>query len=86
MQKAKILKGRSEYLFQVVVKKTVVLIVRAGVLSVLKKLGLSTEDYGLHSMRADGCIMARLGVKERFIKNMVVGNQIELKTGILTPP
>ena len=27
-----------------------------------------------------------LGVKEIYIKNMVVGNQIEVKTGIPTPP
>ena len=35
----------------------------------LKKLEPSSEDYGLHSMRAGGCTMAtHLGLKERFIK------------------
>ena len=43
--------------------------VRKDVLCVLKKLELSSEDYGLHSMRAGGCRMAtQLGVKETFIK------------------
>ena len=42
---------------------------REDVLSILKKLGLSSEDYGLHSMRAGGCTMTtHLGVKEKFIK------------------
>ena len=81
MQKTKILKRRSEYLFRGVVKKnsgyrlrginkTITYNrVRENVLSILKKLGLSSEDYGLHSMRAGGCTMAtHLGVKETFIK------------------
>ena len=81
IKKAKILKGRSEYLFQGLVKKNsgyrlrvikkpiTYTRVREDVLSVLKKLGLSSEDYGLHSMRAGGCTMAtHLGVKETFIK------------------
>ena len=81
IQKAKILKGRSEYLFRGIVKKNsgyrlrgiskpiTYTSVREDVLCVLKKLGLSSEDYGLHSMRAGGCTMAtHLGVKERFIK------------------
>ena len=42
---------------------------REDVLSILKKLGLSSEDYGLHSMRAGGSTMTtHLGVKEKFIK------------------
>ena len=92
------MKGRSEYLFRGVVKKNssyrlrginkpiTYTRVREDVLSVLKKLGLSSEDYGLHSMRAGECTMVtHLGVKET-LKSMVVGNQIELKMGILTPP
>ena len=101
MQKAKILKGRSEYLFRGVVKKNSGYRLRGinksitytrdreDVLSVLKKLWLSSEDCGLHTMRAGGCIMATpLGerfIKKGLFKNMVLGNQIELKMGILTP-
>ena len=59
IQKDKLLKGRSEYLFQGVVKKNsgyrlrginkpiTYTSVREDVLSVLKKLGLSSEDYVL---------------------------------------
>ena len=95
IRRAKTLKGKSEYMFRGVVKKNsgyrlpgnnkliTYTSVRKDVLSVLKKLGLSSEDYGLHNMCAGGCTMAiHLDVKGRF---MVVGNQIELKTGILTP-
>ena len=65
--KGKILKGKGEYMFWGVVKKNsgfrlrrinkpiTYTNVREDVLSVLKKLGLSREDYGLHSMRAGGC-------------------------------
>ena len=60
IQKANILKRKTEYLFRGLLKKTVVIIfnkpftyttVRKKVLSVLKKLKLSSEDYNLHSMR-----------------------------------
>ena len=81
IQKAKILKGRSEYLFRGVVKKNsgfclrginkpiAYTRVRQDFPSALKKLGLSSEDYGLHSMRAGGCTMAtHSGVKGTFIK------------------
>ena len=81
IQKAKILKGRSKYLFRGVVKKIsgyrlrginkpiTYTTVREDVLSVLKKLGLFSEDYALHSVRAGGCTMAtHLGIKEKFIK------------------
>ena len=101
IQKVKILKGRSEYLLRGVVKKNsgyrlrsinkpiTYASVREDVLRVLKKLGLSSEDYDLHNMRAGGCTVTT-NLKERFIKNLfketAVGNQIELKTGILTPP
>ena len=77
------MKGRSEYLFRGVVKKNsgyrlrsinklvTYTSVREDILRVLKKLGLSSENYGLHSMRAGGCTVAtHLGVKEKFIKNM----------------
>ena len=75
------MKGRSEYLFQGVVQKNsgyhfrginkpiIYARAREDVLSILKELGLSSEDYGFHSMRAGGCTMTtHLGVKERFIK------------------
>lgn len=77
IQKAKILKGRNEYLFRGVVKKSSGYRLRSinkpitftsvteDVLRVLKKLGVQ----GLHSMRAGGCTMAtHLRVKDRFIK------------------
>ena len=75
------MKGRSKYLFRGKAKKNKVYrlrsinkpitytSVREDVLRVLKKLGLSSENIGLHSMRAGGCTVAtHLGVKERFIK------------------
>ena len=75
------MKERSEYLFRGVVKKNsgyrlrginkpiTYTSVREDALSVLKKLGFSSEDYGLDSMHAGGCTMAtHLCVKERFIK------------------
>ena len=81
IQKVKILKGRSEYLFRGVIKKNsgyrlrsinkpiTYTSVREDVLRVLKKLGLSSENYSLHSMRTSGCTVAtQLGVKEKFIK------------------
>ena len=81
IQKAKILKGRSEYLFRGEDKKNsgcplrsinkpiTYTSVREDALRVLKKLGLSSENYGLHSMHAGGCTVAiHLGVKERFIE------------------
>ena len=63
--KAKILKGKSEYMFQGAVYRPWGINIpvtyssaRQDILNVLNKLGLSTEDYGLHSMRADACTMA----------------------------
>ena len=82
--KCKKLKRRSKYLFRGVVKKNsgyhlrginkpiTYTRVREDVLSVLKKLEPSNEDYGLHSMRVGGCTMAaHLGVTERIIKKHV---------------
>ena len=98
IQKAKILKGRREYLFRGVVKKNsgyrlrginkpfTYTRVREDVISVLKKLGLSSEDYGLHSMRAGGCTMAtHLGVKEAFIKNHGRWKSDRVKDGYTHP-
>ena len=92
------MKGRSEYLFRGVVKKNsgyrlrginkpiTYTRVREDVLSVLKKLGLSSEDYGLHSMRAGGYIMAaRLGVKETFIKKHGCWKSDRVKDGYTHP-
>ena len=40
---------------------------------------------GLNTICAGGCTVTKnLGVKERLLKNMVLENQIELKTGTLT--
>ena len=65
IQKANILKGKSECMFQGAVYRpwginipVTYSSVRQDILNVLNKLGLSTEDYGLHSMRADACTMA----------------------------
>ena len=79
--KSKILKGRREYMFRGIVKKNsgyclrdinkpiTYTSVRKDVLSVLNKLGLSSEGCSLHSMRAVGCIMAaHLGVKKYSLK------------------
>ena len=98
IQKATILKGRSEYLFRDVVKKNsgyrlkginkpiTYTSIREDVLSLLKKLGLSSEDYGLHSMPAGGCTMAtHLGVKERFIKKHGRWKSDRLKDGYTHP-
>ena len=98
IQKTKILKGRSEYLFRGVVKKNsgyslrginkpiTYTRIREEVLSVLKKLGLSSEDYGLHRVRAGGCTMAtHLGVKKHLLKSMVVGNSDRVKDGFTHP-
>ena len=93
-KKKKKMKGRSEYMFQGAVyrlqginKPVTYSNVRQGVLNVLKKLRLSSEDYSLHSMRADGCTMAKkFGVKERVIKTLGRWKSDRVKTGILTPP
>ena len=92
------MKGRSEYLFQGAVKKNSgyrlrginKLItntrVREDVLSVMKKLGLSGEDYGLHSMSAGGCTTAtHLGVKETFIKKHGCWKSDRVKDGYTHP-
>ena len=43
--------------------------VTENVLNVLKKLGLSSDDNGLYSKRAEWCTVAtHLGMKERLIK------------------
>ena len=56
--------------------------VREDVLSVLKKLGLSSEDYGLHS----GCTMATyLDVKETFIKKHGRWKSDRVKDGYTHP-
>ena len=40
---------------------------------------------GLNTICTGGCTVTKhLGVKERLLKNMVLENQIELKTGTLT--
>ena len=80
IRKSKILKGRSEYLFRDVDKKNsgyrlrsinkpiTYTSAREDVLRVLKKLGLSSEDYSLHNTRAgERTVETHLGVKERFI-------------------
>ena len=98
IQKTKILKGRSEYLFRGVVEKNngyrrqginkpiTYTRVRKDVLSLLKKPGLSSEGYGLHSMRAAGCTMAKyLGVKERFIKKHGFCKSDRVKDGYTDP-
>ena len=98
IQKTKILKGRSEYLFRGVVEKNngyrlqginkpiTYTRVRKDVLSLLKKPGLSSEGYGLHSMRAAGCTMAKyLGVKERFIKKHGLCKSDRVKDGYTDP-
>ena len=60
--------------------------VREDVLSVLKKLGLSSEDYGLHSMRTGGYTIAtHLGVKERFIKKHRRWKSDRVKDGYTQP-
>ena len=62
------LKKNSGYRLQGINKPITYTRVREDALSVLKKLGLSSEDYGLHSMHAGGCTMAiHLGVKGKFI-------------------
>ena len=89
---------RREYLFQGVVKKNsgyhlrsinkpvTYTSVREDILRVLKKLGLSSENYGLHSMRAGGCTMAtNLGVKERFIKKHGRWKSDRVKDGYIHP-
>ena len=64
-----IVKKNSGYRLRDINKPITYTSVRKDVLSVLNKLGLSSEDCSLHSMRAVGCIMAaHLGVKERYIK------------------
>ena len=98
IQKAKVLKERSEYLFRGVVKKNsgyrlpginepiTYTRVREDVLSVLKKLGLSSEDCDLHSMRAGGCTMAtHLGVKKTFIKKHGRWKSDRVKDGYTHP-
>ena len=52
----------------------------------MKKLGLSSENYGLHSMRAGGCTMAtHLGVKETFIKKHGRWKSDRVKDGYTHP-
>ena len=80
IQKENILKGRTEYMFWAIVKKNsgyrfrdinkpiTYSSVREDVFSVLRKLGLSSKEYSLHNMLADGCTMATdLGVREKWI-------------------
>ena len=96
--KGKILKEKSEYLFRGTVKKNsgfrlrrinkpiTYTSVREDVLSVLQKLGLSSEDYSLHSIRAVGYTMATLlDVKERFIKKHGRWKSDRVKDGYIHP-
>ena len=92
------MKERSEYLFRGVVKKNsdfrlpsinkpiTCTSVREYVLSAMKKLGLSSEDYGLYSMRSGGCTVATyLGVKERFIKKHGRWKSDRVRDGYIHP-
>ena len=64
-----VVKKSSGYRLQGINKSITYTSVREDVLSALKKLELSIEDYVLHSMRPGECTMAtHLGIKERFIK------------------
>ena len=58
--------------------------VREDVLNVLKKLGLSSKDFRLHSMRPGECTMTRhLGVIERLIKKHVCWKSDRVKDGYI---
>ena len=96
IQKGKILKGRSEYLFRGVVKKNSGCVLRSinrpitytsareDVLRVLKKLGFSSENYGFHSMRAGRRTVATHLLK-RFIKKHSCWKSDRVKNGYTHP-
>ena len=94
IQKAKILKERSKYMSQGVVKANIGYHLRGinrpiNYSSFREDVvnGLSNEDYGLHSMRAGGYIMTtHLGVKEGLIKKYGRWKSDRVKDGYTYPP
>ena len=80
-------KKNSDYRLQGINKPITYSSVREDALNILKKNGLSSENYGLYSMGAGGCTMAtHLGVKKRAIKKHGRWKSDQVKTGILTRP